>query len=152
MHTHGEDGDEHLRLALADYAAGEQHHRNMAGHIAAALACGKTQLEIAQRFEKSQGWVSRVVKWQRSGYTRGGPWAGDKKQRQKNISLTNNRAKLAAQLSRALTDCDAYRAYLEQAADHGDIKHFFSPDDAEKAELLLAFIKKLRRVALVEAA
>jgi hypothetical protein len=82
---------EHLSLAKRDIAAGETSFRSAAEHIAAAVAAGAIQAEVAKKIGKSQPWVNRLLKWRSSGYIDDGPFDADNAKRKIISRLINAR-------------------------------------------------------------
>jgi hypothetical protein len=142
----------HLSEAKSDIEAGNGSLRSAAEHVAAALALGATQAEVAAAVGMSQPWVNRLVKWQRSGFTKGGPFGADNAK--KKISKTNNnkRVQVINELLRKLSECDALRTYLQESDDHQDIAALVDAADLEKSQLLHGFIVALHNSSLAEAA
>jgi hypothetical protein len=142
-----------LAAAKDEIEAGESSLHDAAEHVAAAMALGATQTEVAAAVGRSQGWVNRLLKWQRSGFHKGGPFGADNAKKRNNISQTNKtRGQAITELQRQLADCDALRAHLEEQSNHQDIAHLVTAEDLAKSKLLYDFIAAVLNSSLQEAA
>ena len=106
-----------LAAAKHEIAAGEKSFRSAAEHIAAAIALGATQTEAAHAVGKTQGWVSRLLAWRKSGYRQDGPFDDDNA---KKLLVTNNPRDwllVAEQLCRSAIDCEQWLAKVTPPLD-----------------------------------